>query len=136
MPFKTAFAAHEAFYQALETADIELMNRVWSSAENTVCIHPLWPALVGRQAIVASWAEMFKHGSKMEVDTQLISQHETTNSCTHLVQETLSVYGRSSSPVLATNGYELTEEGWVMVLHHASPTAQEPVDEQEEYSLH
>ena len=136
MPFNTAFAAHEAFYQALETADIALMSRVWGDADNTVCIHPLWPALIGRQEIITSWAEMFNHGSEMQVDTQLISQQETPQHCTHLVQETLSAFGRSSSPVLATNGYQRTGEGWVMVLHHASPTAQEPADGHEEYPLH
>lgn len=136
MTFKTPLDTHKAFYQALATADIDLMTQVWSNDENTVCIHPLWPPLVGPKNILGSWSEMFHAGSAMTVDVQTISEHQGKESCTHLVREVLSTWGRKSSPVLATNGYELTDQGWVMVLHHASPTAVEQTAEQKGHPLH
>lgn len=136
MAFKTALAAHEAFYKALATADIELMTKVWSTDESSVCIHPLWPPLVGPKNILGSWSEMFHAGSAMTVDVQTLSERQGKDSCTHLVRETLSAWGRTSSPVLATNGYQLTDQGWLMVLHHASPTAVEQTADQDDHPLH
>jgi len=137
MAFKTVLAAHDAFYQALGNADVELMTRVWSPTETTVCIHPLWPPLIGQANIITSWTEMFHNSPTMTVETKVLSQQNCQDSCIQLVSEILSAPGRSKpSPVLATNAYELTDHGWLMVLHHASPTPIAESAEQDTYPLH
>ena len=40
-------AANAAYYGAFAAADIAAMSRVWAD-DNVSCIHPGWPALVGR----------------------------------------------------------------------------------------
>ncbi|RLA09431.1 MAG: DUF4440 domain-containing protein [Gammaproteobacteria bacterium] len=129
MAFETAIAAHEAFYQALGNADVELMTQVWKPVDDSVCIHPLWPPLIGHRDIFAAWKGMFQASPSMTVETEIICEQSTAHGCLHLVNETLiSALGQTSSPVVATNAYELTDNGWQMVLHHASPTAVESSD--------
>jgi hypothetical protein len=43
----------------------------------------------------------------------------------HVLHEHISVPGEAAErpPAVATNIYQLTEQGWRMVLHHASPVA-------------
>ena len=135
--FKTVLAAHDAFYKALGDADIELMTQVWSPTEEAVCIHPLWPPLIGQPTIVASWADMFNSDSTMTVNTQILNQRHLPDSCIQLVSETLGAPGRPTSPpVLATNIYERAGDGWLMVLHHASPTAEFETAEHDDHPLH
>lgn len=62
----------------------------------------------------------------MTVDTKILSEHQHGESCIHLVTETLTTPdGQTTSPMLATNVYQLTDLGWLMIVHHASPTAVE-----------
>jgi hypothetical protein len=124
MAFKTPLETHRAFYQALETGDLALMKQAWGQGENLVCIHPLWPALIGHKSIFSAWAQMFHPDNKIQVIATLVSEQTLQHSCTHLVEESLGhINEPMQSKVLATNGYQLTDQGWVMVLHHASPTS-------------
>jgi ketosteroid isomerase-like protein len=55
---KTAIlAANAVYYRAFATADFAAMSRIWTE-DNASCVHPGWPALVGRQAILESYREI------------------------------------------------------------------------------
>ena len=46
-------AANAAYYSAFSAADFGAMTRIWADDDAT-CIHPGWPALVGRATILES----------------------------------------------------------------------------------
>ena len=46
--FPTAQDAENAFYEALERADLEAMMAVWAEDEEIICVHPTGPRLTGR----------------------------------------------------------------------------------------
>ena len=47
--------ANEAFYLAFETGDYEAMAHLWSERVDVMCLHPGWPALIGREQVLKSW---------------------------------------------------------------------------------
>ena len=46
-------AANEAFYAALEAADLDALERLWVDA--AFCVHPGLPPIHGRKAVLRSW---------------------------------------------------------------------------------
>jgi ketosteroid isomerase-like protein len=58
---KTAIQdANAAYYRAFATADFAAMSRIWAE-DNVSCVHPGWPALVGRQAILGPYREILRN---------------------------------------------------------------------------
>src|SRR6185369_12018763 len=47
--FPTAQDAENAFYEALERADLEAMMAIWSEDEEIVCVHPAGQRLAGQE---------------------------------------------------------------------------------------
>jgi ketosteroid isomerase-like protein len=48
-------AANLEFYRAFGARDVQAMERLWARAAPVACIHPGWPALADRDAVVDSW---------------------------------------------------------------------------------
>jgi len=125
--------AEAAFYEALENGDINAMMEVWADDEEVVCIHPGGPRLAGYESVLKSWAQIFASGQKLKVQTS----HQVVLSgmmlTVHSVHENIAVRGGprqgQSAPVVATNAYLRTGNGWRMIVHHASPA---PAVQQEE----
>ena len=123
--FKTVLEAHTAFYRALEDADLELMTEVWQQNGEISCIHPLWAPLFGCDKVMPSWKQLFTSGRSMGVEVEILAHQTGGELCIHLVREILTPLSdqKGGQPILATNSYQLFDNGWKMVLHHASPTA-------------
>ena len=49
-------ARHRAFYDAVETGDLELMESLWAQSPATSCVHPGSEPLTGTDAVLRSWA--------------------------------------------------------------------------------
>src|SRR5690348_3483190 len=47
--------ANDAFYAAFADRDDEAMDALWARGALVACVHPGWPPLVGRDAVMASW---------------------------------------------------------------------------------
>jgi uncharacterized protein (TIGR02246 family) len=130
--FPTAQDVENAFYKALERADLELMMQVWSEDEDIVCVHPGGQRLSGQEQVREAWRQMFAGGQGLQV--QVTQQVATAGMmvAVHSVHENITVTGerRARPPVIATNVYLRTPAGWRMVAHHAShspgATAAEP----------
>src|SRR5258708_23006529 len=43
-----------AYYRAFAAGDFAAMSRIWAE-EQVSCVHPGWPVLVGRPAVLESW---------------------------------------------------------------------------------
>lgn len=48
--------AHRTLYDAIESADLELMRALWKRSPDTICVHPGAEPLVGTDAVLRSWA--------------------------------------------------------------------------------
>jgi ketosteroid isomerase-like protein len=119
--FLTPRDAEDAFYLAIENADLNTMMSVWSDDDATVCIHPGAPRLEGRDEIRRSWEEIFDASPSMlfTVSDERITQDDCL--AVHLVREEIVVEGEVVSILLTTNIFHLTDGGWRMMLHHSSP---------------
>ena len=123
---KTTFATPQdceaAFYEALEAANIEAMMEVWAEDEEIVCVHPGWHRLTGYQQIRENWAQIFGSGERLKFHlTEQVAVQGMMLSV-HSLHENVLVAGepRPRAPVVTTNVYLRTANGWRMVVHHGS----------------
>ena len=115
-----------AFYDAFERADLNAMMAVWADEPSIVCIHPQGPRLAGLSSISDSFAEIFSHGPGTQLQVSELRKQQSQTLAIHNVYETYMLKTEPGAkpaempPVLATNIYLLTPNGWRMILHHAS----------------
>jgi ketosteroid isomerase-like protein len=130
----TADEVEAAFYEALQHGDIDALMACWSDDDETFCVHPGGPRLVGPTAIRAAFEQMFGNGA-IHATPARVRKVETLASSVHNVLERIEVLtaeGPRHAFVLATNVYHKSAQGWRMVAHHASPgTAREPFESDE-----
>ena len=124
--FPTAQDAENAFYEALEAADLEGMMAVWAEDEEIVCVHPAGPRLTGQDQVRRSWAEIFAGGARTRVHLTQQVMLSAMMLEVHSVQENFVAESSASgaarpAPIVATNVYLRTAAGWRMIVHHASP---------------
>jgi ketosteroid isomerase-like protein len=121
--FPTAQDAENAFYEALERADLEGMMAVWAEDDDVVCVHPGGPRLTGQDQVRESWARIFAGGTRAQVHISSQVAISGMMIAVHSVHENFSVEGdpQPRPPVLATNVYLRTAAGWRMIVHHGSP---------------
>ena len=120
-----------AFYEALQTADIDRLMACWADDDEIVCVHPGGPRVVGPGAIRATFDAIFANGS-IRARPERVRKVEALASVVHNVLERVEVLtesGPAQAYVLATNVYHKTAQGWRMVAHHASPGSQAEAQE-------
>ena len=123
--FPTPSDCEAAFYDAFDRADLNAMMTVWADDSFVVCIHPQGPRLAGHSAIRASFGEIFSAGATAKVEVGELRKQESQTLAIHSVYETFRIPahagGTGVAPtVLATNIFQLTPNGWRMIMHHAS----------------
>jgi ketosteroid isomerase-like protein len=112
-----------AFYEALQSGDIEKLMACWGDDDDIVCVHPGGARLVGPAAIRATFDAMFSNGT-IRAQAVKVRKVETMSASVHSVLERIEVLteeGPRHAYVIATNVYHKTAQGWRMVAHHASP---------------
>ena len=120
-----------AFYEALQTGDIEKLMACWADEDEIVCIHPGGPRVIGAGAIRATFEAMFANGS-IRAWPERVRKTESLASAVHNVLERVEVLtpdGVGHAWVIATNVYHKTAQGWRLVAHHASPGTSSEVQE-------
>ena len=119
--------ANAAFYRAFELLDPGMMAEVWANDDSVRCVHPGWPMLAGRDAVMESWERIFDNAAMMQFD---IADAEVTVegswawvTCT---ERLTSVQGGrvAEGSVQTTNLFRKQDGRWLMVHHHGSPVAQ------------
>ena len=123
--FPTPDEAENAFYTAFANADLDAMMAVWLESEAVTCVHPVGPRISGHQAVRASWAELFRNSAGLRFRLAEVSRTQDALLSIHVLHEYITVPGENAErpPAVATNIYQLTQDGWRMILHHASPVA-------------
>lgn len=122
MGFPTADDAEAAFYRAFSFCDLDAMREIWCRDTDVTCIHPLSAPLTGFDAIIRSWEQIFRNMGPTRILSEQLHRSNWQEAALHVVKEHFEVQGGGTTPVIATNAYRLTADGWRMVLHHGSPS--------------
>jgi uncharacterized protein (TIGR02246 family) len=140
--FPTPDDAESAFYEAFERADLAAMMVVWAEGDDVVCVHPAGPRLAGFEAVRESWMQIFAGNVKLSVRVTESRRLDGPSVAVRSVVESITAPGTEASPqtVNATNVYVLTDAGWRIAMHHASPPEQlaapEEDDAEQPHTLH
>jgi ketosteroid isomerase-like protein len=126
MLFSSPAECEQAFYEALEAGDADLVADLWLDDDDVCCVHPGGPRLVGAAAVRASWAAILANGA-LNIRATARKSVETPSLAVHnVIEEIVLLQGRGQQvvQVIATNAYVKTPAGWKMVLHQASQAAE------------
>jgi ketosteroid isomerase-like protein len=116
-------AANTRFYRAFEALDLSAMEELWAHDDRVACVHPGWPILQGWESVRASWATIFENTGEIrftlgDVRATIVGDAAWVTCTENILSE---VHGQlTATSVLATNLFERTDDGWRILLHHAS----------------
>jgi ketosteroid isomerase-like protein len=141
MSLVTVEAANAEFYAAFEAVDMDRMSAVWVDgpyAESVVCVHPGWPMLRGRGAVLRSWALIMANTPYIQfvlTDVQTETQGDrAVVTCSENIltaSEGSDVGFAAGGSVVATNMFVRVDGEWRLWLHHGSPVLSEVEAEEE-----
>jgi SnoaL-like domain len=110
-------AANAAYYRAFASGDFAAMSSIWAD-EHVSCIHPGWPVLIGREAILESYREIMRNPNQERIEphneTVLAGSEEARVVCVEFV---------GGAALAATNLFRRVDGAWRMTHHQASPIA-------------
>jgi ketosteroid isomerase-like protein len=114
-------AAHLEFYRAFTTRDLVLMEALWSRRAPVSCVHPGWPPLAGRDAVMESW-----HGILANPDSPRIVCYD----------EQVMLYGEAAlvlceeeldgGTLVASNLFVREDGAWKIAHHQAGQLVARP----------
>lgn len=116
---RTPDEAEIVFYETFMHCDTETMAALWADGD-VVCIHPGSAAIVGYDAVMGSWSQIFTNARPPQITYSAIKRTVSKDLAVNLVMEEISTDGAETALVLATNIYQKFECGWLMVEHHGS----------------
>ena len=125
-------AANAAMYAAFESADVDAMQDLWDDVDPAavVCVHPGWPMLRGRSAVLRSWSAVMAGTDYIQfflTDVQVALLGDTAVvTCTENVLTSADV--GENAAVVATNVLVRRPGGWRVQVHHGSPVLGRLVD--------
>lgn len=132
MSVEEVAAANAAMYAAFESADVDAMEGLWDDVDpaSVVCVHPGWPMLRGRNAVLRSWSTVMAGTDYIQfflTDVQVALLGDTAVvTCTENVLTSADV--GENAAVVATNVLVRRPGGWRVQVHHASPVLGRLVD--------
>jgi ketosteroid isomerase-like protein len=114
--------ANETFYRAFADKDVTVMSAVWAEAEPVTCLHPGWPPVEGRDAVLQSWHAILT--GPASPDIECLHARAGLHGDTGIV----ICYERiGQDHLLATNIFIRNGAGWLLV-HHQSGAAPDPAE--------
>ena len=122
-PFETPQAAEDAFYDALEERNLDLMARVWDDAPDVACVLPMQPIVHGAQ-VRSLMRELLSSEVQLDIKVTHIRWVDLGDVAIHYVEEqnNAAKLPPGMPGILATNVYRHRgDAGWTMILHQNSP---------------
>lgn len=120
-------AVEDAYYDAFDDHDIELMMSVWADSDETVCLLPMLPAIKGLKAIRQAFTPLLKAESKFDITVKHLHWINTEKIAIHLVEELIQIEGQPNQSVYATNVFQKDANGnWHLSMHQNSPVPMPP----------
>jgi ketosteroid isomerase-like protein len=137
-PFLTPEDAQNAFYEAIERANLDAMMAVWADDEEVICVHPQGPRLQGFDAVRDSWKRIFTGGLQLKVTVSEQQRYHQMMLAIFVVHENIKVVSGQPQEalVVATNVFMQTDRGWRMVVHHSSASPKRVIEEEVPAVLH
>ena len=111
--------ANQAFYTAFATRDMEKMERIWALEAPVCCIHPGWAPLLGRRAVIESWAAILSDPGALDIACAN-AQVTIHGECAVVVCREMLPQGQ----LLASNLFVRENSAWRLAHHHAGPGPQ------------
>lgn len=124
-------AANRAFYDALETGDIDLMGAVWSD-DGCVCVHPSTAPIHGRAGVLRSLSLIMANTTYIQffiTDVEVTrTAEQAVVTCTENIltarpgEQGGSERGEAlvSARATALNAFVRQGGGWRLWVHHAT----------------
>ncbi len=109
-------AANQAFYDAFTGRDVVAMSQLWARDHVVACVHPGRKALLGRDAVMASWRAILD-----SPDAPKLQVAEAAAVVVGDAAFVTCIEQIGDARLAATNVFALEQGEWRMVHHHASP---------------
>ena len=121
-PFQTPQAAEDAFYDALEERNTDLMMRVWDDSPDIACLLPMQSFIHGGQ-VRNLFRELLRSDVPLDLQVQHLHWVEIGDVAIHYVEERNNAGPADAAPPLfATNVFRRRgDAGWTMILHQNAP---------------
>jgi ketosteroid isomerase-like protein len=116
--------ANDEFYRAFAARDMTAMDAIWSKTHDVFVIHPGWPKLEGRAAVMQSWFRILSSSTSPDISitdaAARMSGGTAIVTCNELVDgiilKALNVFAREA------------DGSWKMISHEAVPTSARSTD--------
>jgi ketosteroid isomerase-like protein len=122
--------ANAAFYAAFGAGDLTALDALWARDHEVAVLHPGWPAVIGRSAVIESWRRILEGPNPPDIacgDSRAFVQGDAGF--------VLCIEHLGDGILIATNVFALEDGGWRLVHHQAGPAAS-PSLEAEPTPLH
>jgi len=110
-----------AFYRAFASHDIDAMEALWAKTAPVVCIHPGWPPLMGREAVLEGWRRILSNPSQPAL--QMMGPRVTLWGDVALV---ICFEKVEDQYLIASNVFVREGKAWRLSHHQAGPVASPP----------
>lgn len=137
-----ALAAHRAFYDAVETGDVDLMASLWVDDPTASCIHPGALPLRGTSQVLRSWTVLMANVgyiqfflTDIDVTTFPLGDDDPSTVVVTCTENILSGEGLASAEAFSGGKAVCTSilvkqpAGWKFWSRHASPIAELHIDD-------
>jgi ketosteroid isomerase-like protein len=114
------YSANSSFYRAFSAGDYAAMSRLWAQQAPISCVHPGMPAILGRDSVMESWAQILNGAAPFVMRADHAQAHILGEIAIVTCYE---ANGDQPAHLTATNVFVLEAEAWRMVHHHAGPLA-------------
>lgn len=123
---ESVVAANAAFYEAFEKLDCDAMVRAWAEDAPISCIHPRGDLVSGRDAVLASWRNIFRATDAIRFDLRRVRVFVSRDTAWVVLFERIETrHGERTlrAETQATNVFVRENGAWRMVHHHAEPAS-------------
>ena len=130
---RAIMAANAAFYAAFAAGDFTALAALWADGEAISCIHPGWPAIIGRTAVIGSWRDILTNSARPRIvcadPHAIVEGNHGRVLCIEVVD---------GAALAAANHFIRVGGSWKMVHHQSSAIAQmaTKADDSDGHSLH
>lgn len=129
-----ALQIHRLFYDAVETADVDLMASLWADSDHTTCIHPGAAPVRGTASVLRTWTMLMANVGYIQfflTDIDIVTfpsgaeePHTAVITCTENILSgdgLASAEGFIGGKAIATSILVRDEKSWKIWMRHASP---------------
>lgn len=113
--------ANEAFYIAFANHDLQSMERLWDPQADLVCVHPGWPPLTDRAAIMESWARILGNSEQPAIAVHALTPVPVSDAMLVVCYERMGdgAGGTDATVMVASNMFVDGVDGPRLVFHHS-----------------